>query len=41
LATDRVIEQELSLVTLGKPSPAQQAVIDAIRKVAAKASAVQ
>ena len=38
LATDRTIEQELSLVTLGEPSPAQRAVIDAVRKVAAKAA---
>jgi ABC-type phosphate transport system substrate-binding protein len=35
LMTDRVIEQELSLVTLGKPSPAQLAVINAVRQVAA------
>lgn len=35
LATDRVIEQELSLVTLGDPSPAQLAVINAVRKIAA------
>jgi phosphate transport system substrate-binding protein len=33
LVTDRVIEQELSLVTLGEPSPEQQAVINAVRKV--------
>ena len=31
LATDRVIEQELSLVTLGEPTAAQQAVINAVR----------
>ena len=31
----QVIEQELSLVTLGEPSPAQQAVINAVRQVAA------
>jgi phosphate transport system substrate-binding protein len=36
LTTDQAIEQELSLVTLGDPSPAQQAVIDAVRQVAAK-----
>jgi phosphate transport system substrate-binding protein len=35
LATDRVIEQELSLVTLGEPTAAQQAVINAVRQVAA------
>lgn len=35
LATNQVIEQELSLVTLGEPSPAQQAVINAVRQVAA------
>jgi ABC-type phosphate transport system substrate-binding protein len=34
LATDHAIEQELSLVTLGEPSPAQQAVINAVRKIA-------
>jgi phosphate transport system substrate-binding protein len=33
LTTDRVIEQELSLVTLGEPTPEQQAVINAVRKV--------
>jgi phosphate transport system substrate-binding protein len=36
LMTDQVIEQELSLVTFGDPSPAQQAVIDAVRQVAAR-----
>jgi phosphate transport system substrate-binding protein len=36
LATDQTIEQELSLVTLGEPSPTQRAVIDAVRQVAAK-----
>jgi phosphate transport system substrate-binding protein len=35
LATDHVIEQELNLVTLGEPTPEQQAVINAVRKVAA------
>ena len=35
LATNQTIEQELSLVTLGQPSPAQQAVINAVRQVAA------
>ena len=34
--TDRVIEQQLSLVTLGDPSPQAQAVIDAARKVVGK-----
>ena len=34
LATNQVIEQELTLVTLGEPSPAQQAVINAVRQVA-------
>jgi phosphate transport system substrate-binding protein len=33
LTTDRVIEQELSLVTLGEPTPEQQTVINAVRKV--------
>jgi phosphate transport system substrate-binding protein len=33
LATDQVIEQELNLVTLGEPTPQQQAVINAVRKV--------
>jgi hypothetical protein len=36
LATDQTIEQALSLVTLGEPSPTQRAVIDAVRQVAAK-----
>ena len=36
LATDQVIEQELSLVTLGKPTPAQRSVIDAVRRIAAR-----
>jgi len=35
LATNKVIEQELNLVTLGEPSPEQQAVINAVRQVAA------
>jgi len=35
LATDHPIEQELSLVTLGEPTAGQQAVISAVRKVAA------
>jgi phosphate transport system substrate-binding protein len=35
LTTNQVIDQELSLVTLGEPSPAQQAVINAVRQVAA------
>jgi hypothetical protein len=33
LTTDQVVEQELSLVTLGEPTPEQQAVINAVRKV--------
>jgi ABC-type phosphate transport system substrate-binding protein len=33
LKTDRPIVQELNLVTLGEPSPAVRAVIDAVRKV--------
>ena len=37
LMTDRTIEQELSLVTLGEPNEAQRAVIEAVRKVAADA----
>ena len=36
LRTDFPIEQELNLVTLGKPSPGAQAVIDAVRTVVAK-----
>jgi ABC-type phosphate transport system substrate-binding protein len=35
LATNQVIEQELSLVALSEPSPEQQAVISAVRQVAA------
>ena len=35
LMTGQVVEQELSLVTLGEPSPAQHAVINAVRQVAA------
>lgn len=35
LTTGQVIEQELSLVTLGEPTPAQLAVINAVRRVAA------
>ena len=35
LMTDQTIEQELSLVTLGEPTPDQQAVIDAVRQAAA------
>jgi ABC-type phosphate transport system substrate-binding protein len=35
LVTDQVIEQELSLVTLGEPTAAQHAVINAVRQVAA------
>jgi len=36
LVTDTPIEQTLSLVTLGKPTPAMQAVIDAARQAADK-----
>lgn len=36
LKTDRPIAQELNLVTLGAPSPPVQAVIDAVKMVAAK-----
>jgi phosphate transport system substrate-binding protein len=35
--TDGVIEQTLSLVTLGEPTPAMQAVIDAARQIVEKA----
>lgn len=35
LTTGQVVEQELSLVTLGEPTPAQLAVINAVRRVAA------
>jgi phosphate transport system substrate-binding protein len=35
LATNQVIEQELTLVTLDEPSAAQQSVINAVRQVAA------
>jgi len=35
LTTDRVIEQELNLVTLGDPSPAVMSVIEAVKKVVA------
>jgi hypothetical protein len=35
LTTGQVVEQELSLVTLGEPTPGQLAVIDAVRRVAA------
>jgi phosphate transport system substrate-binding protein len=37
LATDAPLEQSLNLVTLGEPTPAMQAVIEAARRVAAKA----
>jgi phosphate transport system substrate-binding protein len=37
LATERPIEQTLSLITLGEPTPAMQAVIDAARLVVGKA----
>ena len=36
LKTDHVIEQELSLVTLGEPTPEQRAVIDAARQIATR-----
>jgi phosphate transport system substrate-binding protein len=36
LITDQVIEQKLSLVTLGEPTPEQQAVINAVRQVASE-----
>jgi phosphate transport system substrate-binding protein len=36
LVTDTSLEQSLSLVTLGEPTPAMQAVIDAARRIAAK-----
>ena len=36
LATDRPIEQVLSLVTMGDPTPAMKAVIDASRRIAEK-----
>jgi ABC-type phosphate transport system substrate-binding protein len=35
LTTDRAIEQELNLVTLGEPSPAALSVIEAVKKVVA------
>lgn len=35
LMTDRFIEQELSLVTLGKPTPGQNSLISAVRRIAA------
>ena len=38
IAMDRIVEQELNLVTLGPPTPAQRAVIEAIRKTAAQPS---
>jgi hypothetical protein len=37
LMTDRTIDQELSLVTLGEPTPEQLAVIRAVRQTAAAA----
>src|SRR6185503_3210465 len=36
LATEQPIEQVLSFITVGDPSPAMKAVIDAARRVAAK-----
>ena len=35
LTTDDLFEQELNLVTLGAPTPAAQAVIDAVIKIVA------
>ena len=35
LVTDRTVEQQLDMVTLGQPSPAALAVIEAVRKVVA------
>ena len=35
LVTDGVIEQELNIVSLGEPSAAMQAVIEAMRRIAA------
>jgi phosphate transport system substrate-binding protein len=37
LTTDGIVEQRLSLVTLGEPTPAMRAVIDAARQIAEKA----
>jgi phosphate transport system substrate-binding protein len=34
LVTDQVVEQQLNLVTLGEPTPAMRAVIDAVRTIA-------
>lgn len=39
LTTDRSIEQELNMVTLGEPSPAALAVIEAVRRVMASKDA--
>jgi len=36
LTTDRVIEQQLNLVTLGEPSPAALSVIEAVKMIVAK-----
>lgn len=36
IATDKPVEQVLSLITLGEPTPAMKAVIDAARQVAEK-----
>jgi hypothetical protein len=36
LATERPIEQTLSLVTLGEPTPAMKSVIDATRLIVKK-----
>lgn len=38
LKTDRAIEQELDLVTLGEPTPAVRSVIDAVRQVVTSGS---
>ena len=36
IVTDKPVEQTLSLITLGEPTPAMKAVIDAARQVAEK-----
>lgn len=40
LATEEIIEQVLVLVTLGEPSPAAQRVIEAVRVIASKRTAI-
>jgi len=37
LTTDRVIEQQLNMVTLGEPPPAALSVIEAVKMIVAKA----